>query len=638
MGVRVTRVCRSHRGSGTFLPLFAACLFFAAPEALAAGPSPAATPMPRLLLRNPIDVPPARREEVLSTVAGAAREAGALSIRASDFAKVVEARADVKAVMSGAREKVTQGIELDKQKQFADAVRSLEGAVEDFEFVGADVWLPDEVGKAYLALGLARWHRDVEASQKAPSKTTVGAWKRARELIPDFLPGAPDWNERDVATFKKAAGGAPNPPGPPGEGLFSLGRLLGLGGVIETRAGRKGELSLRVHKIAETTTSTARISSKTTGLDAAARAGLVKALGFRGPLPAVASASPAATPAAVAVAVTPTSTPAAATPTPKATPAAIAAAPTPTPNAAPTSTPEATATPVAAPTPSPVPSPTAVAAVTPRPNGGNAGRRPPPNGNRPNRGNSTVPAPAPTATPVAVDAAAPATMTGGPPPNFAGSYASLVGGADHRAALYVNETSYTSAPSGTSPAGWLGVWYVHEDVWAASLVAGGMQRAYLTRDDEDPAGAEQGTGLSQEISLHLLRSDDARGRWWIGGGILYVNEPRVTGPGAYPEVPSVSRITPSAMGVAQHPLGDRFLLRGRAIAGIAMDQGKSRIADDRSGLGYDVRVEAGAAFAMSRRLRFVGGGHVQRIFTDYGEQTTAVESRRGFWLGVEAGF
>jgi hypothetical protein len=212
---------------------------------------------------------------------------------------------------------------------------------------------------------------------------------------------------------------------------------------------------------------------------------------------------------------------------------------------------------------------------------------------------------------------------------FSGSYAQVLGGADHRAALYATDTAATYTPSGTSPAGWVNVWLVFKDVWAVS-----MTRTYIM--DSDTEATKSSTG--QEAWLHALRSDDPRGRWWIGLGGAYVSEPRVTGTAGFPEVPQVARITPAAVGVARYPLANRFELRARAIAGVALESGKSVTTDDRPGVGYDVRLEASAAVALTRRIRIAGGGFGQRVFVDYGEEITGVEARRGFWLGVEAGF
>ena len=594
----------------------AGLLLAGAPEAGAAGPArapgsaPAATPTPRVLVRDPVDVPPARRDEVLSAVGSALREAGALPLSTADFARVVGSRADVKVVLDGARGKVKTGLELDEQKEYADAVRSLEGAVEDFEFVGADVWLPEEVGKAYIALGFARWHRDRAAKMRVPGKTAIAAWRRGREIVPSHVPKPPEVSPADIAVFKRAAAGNPGPPDPPGEGLFSLGRLLGLDGVVEVRMTRKGALQLRAHKIEAAGAKTFRLASRARGLDAASRKMLAKGFAFPGgPIaPAVASATPVPSPAATAVA--------AATPTPTAT-ALAASSPTPAP------TPVATAT--TAPEPTPVP--TVVAVATPRPT------PPPRNGNGTGRTRPTPP-PEATPTPIVTDPSVTPGAPAGPPSPFAGSYAQVLGGADHRAALYTTESAFSAAPSGTSPAGWIRVWYVMRDVWAISAAGGGMQRVYEVVDDGDKMKG----AIGQEASLHVLRSDDARGRWWIGGGVSYVGEPKVTGPGGFPEVPQISRITPSAIGVAHFPLGGRFELRGRAVAGVAIETGKSYTTDDRSGVGYDMRVEGSAVFALTSRLRLAAGVAGQRVFTDFGDKTTAVESRRGFWLGVEAGF
>ena len=581
-----------------------AALFVAAGSAFAAGPTPAppATPTPRVLVRTPADVPTAARAEAMAAVSNAVRAAGAASVSTADFARVVAVRGDVKVVLNGAREKAKAGVDLDKQQQYVDAVRSLEGAVEDFEFIGADVWLPDEVGKTYITLGFVRWHRDLAQKLKVPSATTTAAWKRGRSLVPDYIPAPPDYAATDVTVMKKVAGGVPAAPAEPGEGLFSLGRLLGLDGVVESKGTKTGALVLRVHKIEATAVPKFVVISKGKLVDAAAQAELRKRFGFPGgPLPAlVAVATPAASPSGTPMTV------AAASPVPSPTPvAAVSPKPTATSAVASTPTPAATAVAVATkPVPKATPKPTPKATAEP------------------------------VETPVAIDPSVTPTPAPGDDGMFAGSYAQLLGGADHRAALYTNESAFSSAPSGTSPAGWFHVWYVVKDVWAVSVGGGGMQRVY-----ELGEGGKMKGSTSQEAWLHVLRSDDARGRWWIGAGAAYVNEPSVTGPGGFPEVPQIARITPGAAGVAHFPLGSRFALRGRAIAGIALDSGKSKtLTKDKSGVGYDIRVEGSAAFALSRRVRLAAGASGQRVFTDFGDKTTAVEARRGMWLGVEAGF
>lgn len=576
--------------------LLAAPSAFAAPNAPAAAGA-AATPTPRVLLRNPADVPPAARAEVLAAVGAAVREAGAAAVTVPEFARVVESRADVKVVIAGARDKAKTGRDLDKQQQFADAVRSLEGSVEDFEFVGADVWLPEEVGKAYVSLGFARWHRDQSQKQKVPSKTTIAAWKRGRELAPDFIPAAPEFTPPDIGAMKKAAGGPPPLPAKPGEGLFSLGRLLGLDGIVEIKGERNGALRLRVHKIEDAAVKEFKVASRGRMLDDGAKKALASGFGFGPALPPlVAVATPA--------------------PSPSATPVTVAAAPTPTPNGKASPTPAVAAATPAIAAATPTPAPTAVAIATPRPT--------PKATPRPLGTQAPVPEATPEATPVPVRPDS--TM-------FSGSYAVLMGGADHRSALYTTETTFASTPSGTSPAGWMHVWFVMKDVWAISGGGGGMQRTYQMGENGDIKAA-----TSQEAWIHVLRSDDARGRWWIGGGASYVSEPRVTGPGGFPEVPQISRITPGGVGIAHYPVGERIMLRGRALAGIAIEGGKSETTDDKSGVGYDVRVEGSAAFAFNERIRIAAGGGIERVFTDFGDKTTAVEARRGFWLGIEAGF
>ena len=166
-------------------------------------------------------------------------------------------------------------------------------------------------------------------------------------------------------------------------------------------------------------------------------------------------------------------------------------------------------------------------------------------------------------------------------------------------------------------------------VVALSMVAYLVPGATLTDEKVQSGMAEEGT-------LHVLRSDDEEGRWWIGGGVGYIHEAGFETTGGIAAVPEVTRISPSIAGVAQYPVLQRLTVRARATAGVGIEMATG--ADYGDGLGYDVGGEVSAAFAVTRRVRLVGGAGGRRLYTEFPDKKSSVEARRAAWLGIEAGF
>lgn len=601
------------------------------PEA-ASAQSPRATPTPRVMVRDPFGVPAGKEETVLKIVAGGVKDARALTIRQADFASAAGSREEVKALLAGARNSLTKGAKLQAQRNLDDAIKAYQKSIEDYESVGCDVWRPGELAYAYVRLGMARWRRDVGSKKEA-----IDAFRTARTIDPRVDVSEPEFDSVEVAIFKKAAPGKPPLPNPPSKGFFDLARVMGLDGIVEVRA-VKGVLSLRVHRILPNNVRSVKIASKGVGLDTASRNQLDAALGFEKPaLVAVATppptptptATPTPAPTALAVAATPR-------PTPTPRPAAIAMA-TPPPRATPMPGPfsswmtqtEGGSTPT--PTPTPKPTPVVVAVATPAPTPAPASR--------------VAATPRPTATPITVARAdatpprpssTPAPRRGIRPSDLLignDSWASVVGGTDHRAAVYTGTTGYTEVPSGEGAAAQARIWLVMRKAWAVSASAGAMQRAYLI-----PGVAEEKvqSGMAEEGTLYVLRSDDEEGRWWIGGGASYVHEAGFESTGGVEAVPEVTRISPSIAGVAQYPLLQRLTVRARATAGVGLEMATG--AEFGDGVGYDVGGEVSAVFAVTRRVRLVGGAGGRRLYTEFPDKKSSIEARRAAWLGIEAGF
>lgn len=578
-----------------------------------------ATPTPRVMVRDPFGVPAGKEETVLKIVAGGVKDASALTIRQADFASAAGSREEVKTLLAGARNGLTKGAKLQAQRNLDDAIKAYEKAIADYESVGCDVWRPGELAYAYVRLGMARWRRDVGSKKEA-----IDAFRTARTIDPKVDVSEPEFDSVEVAIFQKAAPGKPPLPNPPGEGFFNLARVMGLDGIVEVRAD-KGVLSLRVHRILPNNVRSVKVASKAVGLDTASRKQLSAALGFETPPIAVAVASPPPTPVP-----TPTATP---TPTPA--PTAIAMA---TPRPGPTPTPgpflnwmsstDGGSTPT--PTPRPTATPMAVAMATPAPTATPSPR--------------AVATPRPAATPVTVarapatprPASTPAPRRGIRPSDLLignDSWASVVGGTDHRAAVYTGTTGYIEVPSGEGAAAQARLWFVMRRAWAISASAGAMQRAYLIPGVTDERVK---SGMAEEASLFVLRSDDEEGRWWIGGGASYVHEAGFETTGGIAAVPEVTRISPSIAGVAQYPLLQRLTVRARATAGVGLEMATG--AEFGDGVGYDVGGEVSAVFAVTRRVRLVGGAGGRRLYTEYPDKKSSIEARRAAWLGIEAGF
>lgn len=575
------------------------------PAALAASQ---VAPVPRVLLRAPFDVPPSKVDGVEVTVASAVREAGGAAIRARDFAKLVETRADVKAILDGARSEVKEGAALDRAGKHADAVKKLNTALDDYRSVGIEVWAPDELALAWAHLGVAKVHADL-AAKKRVSAASLDACKRARTLAPGLKLTAPDFAPKDIAAFTKAAAKFPPTPPAPGDGFWSLARVMGLDALIEIRANSRGVLSLRAHRVHPANVKTTTIKSRAAGLDAGARKQLVAALGFVAPPAAVAAATTSATPTPVAI----TSS------TPAPTPTMVAVA-TPPPTPAPTPETHATPAPIWISEGTPTPTPRAMAVATPAP----------------------TPSPAPAATPRRTETASrngePETR---PTPGHVSlhgaymandaSWVALVGGSDHRGAVYSATDHYVNAASGDGAAAGLRAWIVLGKSWAIDAGGAGIQRSYLL------ASNVKKSSTATEAWAHVLHSDDQNGTWWIGAGAGYISEPKfvLPGPGAEELVPSVTRIIPSVVGQARFVLLPRLEVRGRGLAGVALETTGANFG---SGFGFDIAGEASAAFAVSHRVRLVAGGGAHRITSQYSKKQTEIEARRSVWAGVEAAF
>lgn len=539
------------------------------------------TPTPRVLVRLPFGVPAAKHDEVVAKVAAAVKEAGALSIKQQDFANAAGGRAEVKTILQSARENLTQASGHLGAKRYDAAISSLQKSIADYESIGSDLWRTSELAYVYLKLGLTRWQKD----GKKMSPQTVEAFRRAKTLDPalDLI----EFEDDEIAAFKKGSAGATSIPPPPGEGFYSLARVMGLDGLVEVRVDPKGIYQLRVHRISPVNVKSFKMASKAAGLDVNARKQLRALFAFDAT--AVASASPA--------------------------PTVVAVAPTPVPertvswesSVTPTPTPEVIAT--------PTPAPTAVAVASP-----------PTNGNGVRNGNGRTP-PRPTPTPDIEDE--PPTQ----PPVLAGGadrWAALTTGVDRRYAVYAGTAAATAVPSGYGGSVQLRSWFGFARKWAVAAHGGAMQRSYLVSEENDTVKSAMGI----DAGAYLLRSDDADGTWWIGGGAGYVSEPGIKDPGG--SVPSVTRVTPAIVGQMQLRPGTKLVLRLRGTAGVGLEMGTG--GDFGDGVGYDVVGEASAAYTLTKRLKLAAGVSGRRIYTEFAEKQNAVEARQSAWLGIEAGF
>src|SRR5208283_4089704 len=99
-------------------------------------------------------------------------------------------------------------------------------------------------------------------------------------LSPGLTLSATEYHDKDMALFAKAVSGTFPPPGPPGDGFWSLARVMGLDALVEVRGDDRGVLSLRAHRVKPANVKTMKIVSKAPGLDAAARQDLTTLLGF----------------------------------------------------------------------------------------------------------------------------------------------------------------------------------------------------------------------------------------------------------------------------------------------------------------------------------------------------------------------
>lgn len=564
-------------------------------------PAPAASQasLPRVLVRDPFGVAPARVDDVIVTVAGAVRDAGGAAIRCRDFARLADSRPDVKGILDDAREKVKSGIELDRQGKSTDAVAKFTAAIDDYDSVGIEVWNPAELSSAWAHLGVARAHLAVRA-KKAIGPDVTEALQRAKALLPEIQLSPSEYKDADVLAFKKATTAPAPPPSAPGDGFWSLARVMGLDALVEVRSDDHGLLSLRAHRVKPANVRSSKIASKAPGLDATARQQLVDALGFASnsavavatpkPMPTFLSETgPVASPTPAVVAV--------ATPKPTPAPTVVAAAtPKPTP----------VATPIAVAAVTPTPAPTAVAVASPKPTPVAVARI------------DTEPTPAP---PVVRATALP----GGD------SSVSLLGGTDHRGAVYSATDHFVNAASGDGGSLALRVWYALGRSWAIDAGGGGMQRSYLLAQNVKKSG------MGQEAWANVLHGDDANGVWWVGAGVGYVSEPKfiLPGPSQAELVPATSRISPSVVGEARIALFSRLGLRARAGAGAAIETTGAGFG---SGVGFDLRAEGSAVVSLTRRVRLTAGGGMHRITTQYSKKQTGIEARRSVWAGVEAAF
>lgn len=568
-------------------------------------PAPAASQasLPRVLVRDPFGVPPARVDDVIVTVAGAVRDAGGAAIRCRDFARLADSRPDVKGILDDAREKVKTGIELDRQGKSTDAVAKFTAAIDDYDSVGMEVWSPAELSSAWAHLGVARAHLAVRA-KKAIGPDVTEALQRAKALFPEIQLSPTEYKDADVLAFKKATTAPAPPPSAPGDGFWSLARVMGLDALVEVRSDDHGLLSLRAHRVKPANVRSSKIASKAPGLDSAARQQLIDALGFA-PNTAVAVATPkpmptflgetgpVASPTPVAIVFS--------TPKPTPAPTVVAAA---TPKATPVATPIAVA--AVTPKPTPVATPVAIAAATPKATPVAMARI------------DTEPTPAP---PVARASGLP----GGD------SSVSLLGGTDHRGAVYSATDHFVNAASGDGGSLALRVWYALGRSWAIDAGGGGMQRSYLLAQNVKKSG------MGQEAWANVLHGDDANGVWWVGAGVGYISEPKfvLPGPSQAEIVPATSRISPSVVGEARIALFSRLGLRARAGAGAAIETTSAGFG---SGVGFDLRAEGAAVVSVTRRVRLTAGGGMHRITTQYSKKQTGIEARRSVWAGVEAAF
>ncbi len=564
-----------------------------------------ATPTPRVLVRLPFGVPAAQQDAVVAKTAAAVKEAGALSIKQQDFANAAGGREEVKTILQSARANLTQASGHLGGKRFDDAVRSLEKAVADYESIGSDLWRQSELSYAYLKLGLAR----VKKNGGKMTPDAVEAFRRARTLDPalDLI----EFEDDEIALFKKGAAGASPIPPPPGEGFYSLARVMGLDGLVEVRVDPKGIYQLRVHRITPVNVRSSKVASKVAGLDASARQQLKAALRFDPGAVAAATPAPTATAVAMASPEGPGESPEGArtrgqgTPIPGREVAWESVLPSPT------------ATPLFSGTSEPTPAPTAVAVVRNGANGG--GVR---NGAN---GNGRGPQPTPTPEERSIDDV-PAT---GRRIASDDSWAALVGGVDRRSALYAGAGGFTAVPSGVGGSAHVRTWIGFGKVWAVAAHAGAMQRSYLVSETNDTVKS----ATAMDAGVHLLRSDDADGMWWIGGGATYVSEPGISDPGG--SVPGITRISPGVSGMAQFRMS-RIALRLRGTAGVGLEMGTGEGFGD--GVGYDVVGEASASFALTNRLKLASGLSARRLYTEFADKKSSVEARHSAWLGIEAGF
>ncbi len=623
------------------------------------GPALAA---PKVLLRD-LGISPTQIEEATVTVGKAVSEIRGQAIRNSDFARVVEARPEVKASLSSARQNLGKAASMEAAGDYAGAIATFERAVSGFHAVGCEVWNPVELAQAYRLLGLARYHRDLE-ERKPMGPDAQDALRRAKKLDPTFVPTAPPFTRIDAEAAQKAAPGVPPPADPPGDGFWNVARLLGLDGLIEFRTNANGALALRTHRILAARVQTGKVVSRERGLDTAAKLELERSMRFEGWEAAVAAAQARLdaerAAAAPAVAAAPPDGAAgrngssgnggapsgagvaepvggngangkggpggnggrSGSPRP---PTKVAKAPPPPPPPPP-EPPAASASEQQPATPplvlapdldvppiSDAPAPIAWSDIEPavpvNPDdlsaeeaAALASRRPPPP--RPD-------APKPPAHPVSQSRAVQVQF-----------------GLDRRVAVYVAPGDATLVPSGMGGTGSLQVW-IPTGRWTIAGSAGFAMRSYLL--DETIVSS-----AAIDAAVQLLHGDDEYGRTWIGAGLSYVGEPgfdAASGSG----VPNVIRVTPSVVVLGRFQLLAPLELRLRGIAGAGLEVGSAETGG--GGMGYDVSGDASAFFALTSRLRAVGGIRLQRLYTEFGsDRTSSYETRRAIWAGVEAAF